>query len=169
MSPRANEVPSSLRRLEIQDPSHTANGTLVLGKLDAVRLCAKVLVITTQGLQVRCAFWGHVVLSGRDLVAFHRPEQGVRGTFVFDNSLASRPKANLQDAACKGFQANLGDAEVLCELLARKLLVLGWLRPLTHTQPMALSFLASSIPYDSVPKFLSPRRVLKYSAPSGVT
>ena len=45
-SARANEVPSSLRRLEIQDPSHTANGTLVLGKLDAVRLGTEVLVKT---------------------------------------------------------------------------------------------------------------------------
>ncbi len=46
MSPRANEVPSSPRRLEIQDPSHMANGALVLGKLDAVRLWTGVVVQT---------------------------------------------------------------------------------------------------------------------------
>ena len=46
MSPRANEVPSSLRRLEIQDPSRMADSTLILGKLDAVRLWTRVVVQT---------------------------------------------------------------------------------------------------------------------------
>ena len=56
VSPRANEVPSSLRRLEIQDPSYMADGTLVFGKLDAVRLWTGVVVQTVPSSPAAVAY-----------------------------------------------------------------------------------------------------------------